>query len=193
MVWKRSRQNVNKEVDGHGVFYLNMAKKKKETQNDVTWKHCTKVGDGKKAKLKCNYCGKEYSGGNFRIKHHLAYTRENVVACAKVESGVKEFFFKLLKENKMKKQLLGDEYDGGDEERGAEFVGEKRKLALDAFAQRFQPSRKKSSGPRDLKLKDKGKGKVQEVEKEKEDTSEDDDDDDDGVESEEDVSSMDDD
>ncbi|KAF9597185.1 hypothetical protein IFM89_016326 [Coptis chinensis] len=51
--------------------------------------------------------------------------------------------------------------------------------------------------PRDLTLKDKGKEKVQEVEKEKEDTSEDDDDDDDddddGVESEEDVSSMDDD
>ncbi|KAF9609071.1 hypothetical protein IFM89_012511 [Coptis chinensis] len=46
-------------------------------------------------------------------------------------------------------------------------------------------------GPRDLRLKDKGKEKVQEVEKEKEDTSEDDDDD--GVESEEDVSSMDDD
>ncbi|KAF9618048.1 hypothetical protein IFM89_039483 [Coptis chinensis] len=100
-----------------------MTKKKKETQDDVTWKHCTKVGDGKKAKLKCNYCGKEYSGGVFRIKHHLACTHENVVACAKVESGVKEFFFKLLEENKMKKQLLGDEYDGGDEEGGAELVG----------------------------------------------------------------------
>ncbi|KAF9618477.1 hypothetical protein IFM89_001878 [Coptis chinensis] len=121
-------------ADKFVVFYLNMTKKKKETQDDVTWKHCTKVGDGKKAKLKCNYCGKEYSG----------------------------------EENKMKKQLLGDEYDGGDEEGGAELVG-----------------------PRDLRLKDKGKEKVQEAEKEKEDTSEDDDDD--GVESEEDVSSMDDD
>ncbi|KAF9605293.1 hypothetical protein IFM89_015909 [Coptis chinensis] len=119
-------------VSGNDVFYLNMTKKKKETQDDVTWKHCTKVGDGKKAKLKCNYCGKEYSGGVFRIKHYLVCTHENVVACAKVEGGVKEFFFKLLEENKMKKQLLGDKYDGGDEEGGVELVG--KRVLPDAWA-----------------------------------------------------------
>jgi hypothetical protein len=39
--------------------------------SDSAWKHCTYPDLSKKHSLRCNYCGKTYTGGITRIKYHL--------------------------------------------------------------------------------------------------------------------------
>ena len=64
---------------------------------DPAWNHCTMPDPSKKHSLKCNYCGKSYSGGITRIKYHLGKVpRSNVAKCQKVPSDVKEEMIKLL-------------------------------------------------------------------------------------------------
>ena len=64
--------------------------KGKTKQDDPTWDHCVKVGDGKK--LQCKHCNNSYWGGVFRIKNHLAQTREDVAPCKNVPNEVRDVF-----------------------------------------------------------------------------------------------------
>lgn len=60
---------------------------------DNGWEHGFDV-DGNGKKVRCNYCQKIYSGGIFRLKHHLAQTHSNVEICQLVPSNVRDLFRK---------------------------------------------------------------------------------------------------
>ncbi|RYR22773.1 hypothetical protein Ahy_B03g068081 [Arachis hypogaea] len=72
-----------------------IASKRKVSKNalgsrtDVGWEHGISVGeDGKK--IQCKYCHKIFSGGFYRLKHHLAETQKDVGACTAVSDEVKK-------------------------------------------------------------------------------------------------------
>ncbi|CAN1215101.1 hypothetical protein LINPERPRIM_LOCUS59, partial [Linum perenne] len=52
--------------------------------------------DGTAKKTKCKFCLKVYSGGIFRLKHHLAGTRDNVEECVSVPDDVRKKILELL-------------------------------------------------------------------------------------------------
>ncbi|XP_077245531.1 uncharacterized protein LOC143885307 [Tasmannia lanceolata] len=86
----------------------------KAREVDVTWEHCTTAVPNNKTRLRCNYCGKEYSGGVFRMKHHLGRTKQNVAACTQNPDDVVDKFKLLLKENEEEKEKRDDaKYDVG--------------------------------------------------------------------------------
>jgi len=53
--------------------------------------------------VKCKYCLHTCWGGVAKINHHLAGTKENVIACTSVSDDIKDMFMKLL-EDKEKNQ-----------------------------------------------------------------------------------------
>ena len=59
-----------------------MASRKNASGNrlDVGWHHGIDV-DKNSRKVLCKYCQKIISGGIFRFKQHLAYTRKDVEPC----------------------------------------------------------------------------------------------------------------
>lgn len=71
--------------------------------------------DSNAKNVKCKHCNRIFSGGIFRLKHHLAGTRINVESCALAPKDVKEKFRALLQssteEAEKKKQKL-NEIDG---------------------------------------------------------------------------------
>ncbi|KAL5580609.1 hypothetical protein UlMin_013051 [Ulmus minor] len=74
--------------------------KGKTKQDDSTWDHCVKVGDGKK--MQCKHCNNSYWGGVFRIKNHLAQTRKDVAPCKNVPNEVCDVFKQILGESNKK-------------------------------------------------------------------------------------------
>lgn len=80
---------------------------------DLAWKHCIVPDPSNKHSLKCNYCGKLYSGGITRIKLHLGkVSKSNVVKCDSVPSNVKEEMLKLLTKKIDAKQKKSKEMGG---------------------------------------------------------------------------------
>ena len=59
-------------------------------QSDIGWKHKFDI-NGNGRKIKCNYCSKIVGGGIFRLKHHLARTREDFEPCASISEEIKKF------------------------------------------------------------------------------------------------------
>ncbi|KAI3877771.1 hypothetical protein MKX03_019211 [Papaver bracteatum] len=96
---------------------------------DPTWEHCKVVNAGNKKFLTCNYCGNKYHGGVYRIKHHLAQTKNNVAMCKEVTQEVKKLFLDYIQKfenDKEKCEELGD-LNGEDE------LGTREKLMRDAL------------------------------------------------------------
>ncbi|KAF8379081.1 hypothetical protein HHK36_028509 [Tetracentron sinense] len=109
---------------------------------DITWEHCTTVRPNNKMLLKCNYCGQEYHGGVFRLKHHLARTRKNVKACTKNSEEVIQLFKDVLlqgdavrqaREDRMFDSSAGQVNQVLDVEDGGERVIGKKKGTMDAY------------------------------------------------------------
>ncbi|KAI3845230.1 hypothetical protein MKX03_024888 [Papaver bracteatum] len=78
---------------------------------DPTWEHCKVVNPGNKFFLTCNYCGNKSHGGVYRIKHHLAQTKNNVAMCKEVTPEVKKFFLDYIQKfenDKEKCEELGE-------------------------------------------------------------------------------------
>ncbi|CAH9125516.1 unnamed protein product [Cuscuta epithymum] len=98
-----------------------VAKNAPGQKSDIAWKHSHSV-DGSNRKLQCNYCSKVFSGGPFRMKHHLAGTQKDVAACNAVSDEVKQLMWDLVVTDKVKKH---SERDDDDEDA---HTGEKRKL-----------------------------------------------------------------
>eukprot|EP00268_Persea_americana_P003521 TRINITY_DN11063_c1_g1_i3.p1 TRINITY_DN11063_c1_g1~~TRINITY_DN11063_c1_g1_i3.p1 ORF type:complete len:427 (+),score=78.69 TRINITY_DN11063_c1_g1_i3:391-1671(+) len=69
---------------------------------DPAWQHGVDV-DGKKSKIKCNYCGKVVTGGITRLKEHLAHKTGNVAKCTKVSPELKKEMQAFLNAGKQKK------------------------------------------------------------------------------------------
>ena len=69
---------------------------------DPAWQHGVDV-DGKKSKIKCNYCGKVVTVGITRLKEHLAHKTGNVAKCTKVSPELKKEMQAFLNAGKQKK------------------------------------------------------------------------------------------
>ncbi|CAN1124950.1 hypothetical protein LINPERPRIM_LOCUS31384 [Linum perenne] len=65
------------------------------SRTDPGWQYAVDV-DGTAKKTKCKFCLKVYSGGIFRLKHHLAGTRDNVEECVSVPDDVRKKILELL-------------------------------------------------------------------------------------------------
>ncbi|KAJ1380002.1 hypothetical protein SESBI_46383 [Sesbania bispinosa] len=72
-----------------------MGQTKKKRETDITWSHCESVPPHRLL-VKCKYCSHSCWGGIARMKHHLAGTKENVIACPTVPEEVRQLFLKLL-------------------------------------------------------------------------------------------------
>ncbi|XXG68541.1 hypothetical protein AAC387_Pa06g1604 [Persea americana] len=69
---------------------------------DPVWQHGVDV-DGKKSKIKCNYCSKVVTVGITRLKEHLAHKTGNVAKCTKVSPELKKEMQAFLNAGKQKK------------------------------------------------------------------------------------------
>ncbi|XLV04093.1 hypothetical protein S245_018430, partial [Arachis hypogaea] len=111
-----------------------IASKRKVSKNalgsrtDVGWEHGISVGeDGKK--IQCKYCHKIFSGGVYRLKHHLAGTQKDVGACTAVSDEIKKQMWDVvsgLQVNLMKKTSVGGA-SPGEATKEVDTTGEKRK------------------------------------------------------------------
>lgn len=63
---------------------------------DACWEHCILV-DATKQKVRCNYCEREFSGGVYRMKFHLAQIKnKDIVPCSKVPNDVRNHIRTIL-------------------------------------------------------------------------------------------------
>ncbi|KAK1392627.1 hypothetical protein POM88_011683 [Heracleum sosnowskyi] len=59
-------------------------------KKDVAWKYARAVvNEGSSVRLRCNFCGKETTGGVFRMKEHLIGGKRNAKGCTKVTEQVR--------------------------------------------------------------------------------------------------------
>ncbi|XP_057949057.1 uncharacterized protein LOC131144428 [Malania oleifera] len=63
---------------------------------DACWEHCVLV-DATRQKVRCNYCQREFSGGVYRMKFHLAQIKnKDIVPCAEVPNDVRDHIQSIL-------------------------------------------------------------------------------------------------
>ncbi|KAJ6962630.1 hypothetical protein NC652_001322 [Populus alba x Populus x berolinensis] len=78
---------------------------------DACWEHCVLV-DATRQKVRCNYCLREFSGGVYRMKFHLAQIKnKDIVPCAEVPDDVRDHIRVILstpKKQKTPKKLRVD-------------------------------------------------------------------------------------
>ncbi|XP_058775073.1 uncharacterized protein LOC131649323 [Vicia villosa] len=67
---------------------INVPKNAPGNKSDPAWKHALPVPNSKK--WKCKFCREDFSGGVYRIKHHLAGTSKDVKPCRAVPDEVKK-------------------------------------------------------------------------------------------------------
>ncbi|KAK8626096.1 hypothetical protein V6N13_133748 [Hibiscus sabdariffa] len=70
---------------------------------DACWEHCVLV-DATRQKVRCNYCRREFSGGVYRMKFHLAQIKnKDIVPCAEVPDDVRDHIQSVLSTPKKQK------------------------------------------------------------------------------------------
>ncbi|KAK9276942.1 hypothetical protein L1049_006480 [Liquidambar formosana] len=70
---------------------------------DACWEHCVLV-DATRQKVRCNYCQREFSGGVYRMKFHLAQIKnKDIVPCAEVPNDVRDQIHSILSTPKKQK------------------------------------------------------------------------------------------
>lgn len=63
---------------------------------DACWEHCALV-DATRQKVRCNYCQREFSGGVYRMKFHLAQIKnKDIVPCTVVPTDVRDHIQSIL-------------------------------------------------------------------------------------------------
>ena len=77
----------------------------KRNSNDVGWDYGVLCDARFPDKVKCILCGKEFSGGIYRMKEHIGHLKGNVAACPKSTKGDQEKCKKALAEAKNKKSM----------------------------------------------------------------------------------------
>ena len=77
----------------------------KRNSNDVGWEYGVLCDARSLDKVKCKLCGKEFSGGVFRMKEHIAHLKGNVSACLVSSKEDQEKCKKTVLEGKNKKNL----------------------------------------------------------------------------------------
>ncbi|PON92931.1 Zinc finger, BED-type domain containing protein [Trema orientale] len=70
---------------------------------DACWEHCVLV-DANRQKVRCNYCQREFSGGVYRMKFHLAQIKnKDIVPCTEVPIDVRDRILSILSTPKKQK------------------------------------------------------------------------------------------
>ncbi|KAF5206505.1 hAT transposon superfamily [Thalictrum thalictroides] len=70
---------------------------------DACWEHCVLV-DATRQKVRCNYCQREFSGGVYRMKFHLAQIKnKDIVPCTEVPDEVRDLIQNILSTPKKQK------------------------------------------------------------------------------------------
>ncbi|KAF9689464.1 hypothetical protein SADUNF_Sadunf01G0094900 [Salix dunnii] len=70
---------------------------------DACWEHCVLV-DATRQKVRCNYCHREFSGGVYRMKFHLAQIKnKDIVPCTEVPDDVRDHIRGILSTPKKQK------------------------------------------------------------------------------------------
>eukprot|EP00261_Vitis_vinifera_P032873 XP_019074116.1 PREDICTED: uncharacterized protein LOC100247282 isoform X3 [Vitis vinifera] len=70
---------------------------------DACWEHCVLV-DATRQKVRCNYCHREFSGGVYRMKFHLAQIKnKDIVSCTEVPNDVRDQIQSILSTPKKQK------------------------------------------------------------------------------------------
>lgn len=78
---------------------------------DACWEHCALV-DATRQKVKCNYCHREFSGGVYRMKFHLAQIKnKDIVPCTEVPVDVRNLIQSILSTPKKHKTLKRQKKD----------------------------------------------------------------------------------
>jgi len=78
---------------------------------DACWEHCVLV-DATKQKVRCNYCEREFSGGVYRMKFHLAQIKnKDIVPCSEVPNDVRDHIRSILSTPKKQKTLKKPKVD----------------------------------------------------------------------------------
>ncbi|KAK1256761.1 hypothetical protein QJS04_geneDACA023979 [Acorus gramineus] len=85
---------------------------------DACWEHCVLV-DATRQKVRCNYCQREFSGGVYRMKFHLAQIKnKDIVPCTEVPISVRDMIHSMLstpKKQKLQKKKKIDRAVNGPE------------------------------------------------------------------------------
>ncbi|KAF2318556.1 hypothetical protein GH714_008884 [Hevea brasiliensis] len=70
---------------------------------DACWEHCVLV-DATRQKVRCNYCHREFSGGVYRMKFHLAQIKnKDIIPCGEVPDDVRDHIQSILSIPKKRK------------------------------------------------------------------------------------------
>ncbi|KAK2664788.1 hypothetical protein Ddye_003362 [Dipteronia dyeriana] len=83
---------------------------------DACWEHCVLV-DATRQKVRCNYCHREFSGGVYRMKFHLAQIKnKDIIPCTEVPDDVRDHIQSILstpkKQKSSKKPKVDKEANG---------------------------------------------------------------------------------
>lgn len=94
---------------------------------DACWEHCVLV-DANRQKVKCNYCQREFSGGVYRMKFHLAQIKnKDIVPCTEVPTDVRDHIKSILntpkKQKTQKKQKVDQAAMVNDRENSSSATG----------------------------------------------------------------------
>ncbi|XP_020579099.1 uncharacterized protein LOC110023830 isoform X2 [Phalaenopsis equestris] len=78
---------------------------------DACWEHCVLV-DATRQKVRCNYCRREFSGGVYRMKFHLAQIKnKDIVPCTEVPDNVRDLIHSVLTAPKKPKMTKKQKID----------------------------------------------------------------------------------
>ncbi|KAK4260461.1 hypothetical protein QN277_003567 [Acacia crassicarpa] len=94
---------------------------------DACWEHCVLV-DATRQKVRCNYCQREFSGGVYRMKFHLAQIKnKDVVPCTEVPADVRDHILNILstpkKQKTRKKQKVDQVAAANDQQNSSSASG----------------------------------------------------------------------
>lgn len=95
---------------------------------DACWEHCVLV-DATRQKVRCNYCQREFSGGVYRMKFHLAQIKnKDIVPCSEVPNDVRDHIKAILstpkKQKTMKKAKVDKPTANGQQQQSSSASGE---------------------------------------------------------------------
>jgi hypothetical protein len=82
-------QNVQPTIASASVGVVKVAKNGRRMKTDQTWEHGVMIDEATR-RVRCNYCQQKFTGGAYRLKHHLAGTSKDTKSCKLVPDDVKK-------------------------------------------------------------------------------------------------------
>jgi hypothetical protein len=82
-------QNVQPTIASASVGVVKVAKNGRRMKTDQTWEYGVMIDEATR-RVRCNYCQQEFTGGTYRLKHHLAGTSKDAKSCKLVPDDVKK-------------------------------------------------------------------------------------------------------